>query len=87
LYELQDVPGRSECKFHVANYPHQLEGCIGLGLVLGDESLPLRESAIAINKLHERMGERDFMLEIRMADAFIPEPHRLARMRLDGSRG
>lgn len=31
LWELYDVPGRSECKFHVANYWYQLNGCIALG--------------------------------------------------------
>jgi len=31
LWELKDVPNRSECKFHSANYFHQLNGCIALG--------------------------------------------------------
>lgn len=31
LYELKDVPNRSECKFHAANYWRQLNGCIALG--------------------------------------------------------
>lgn len=31
LWELKNVPGRSECKFHAANYWKQLEGCIALG--------------------------------------------------------
>lgn len=31
LWELYDVPGRSECKFHAANYWRQLNGCIALG--------------------------------------------------------
>lgn len=31
LWELYDVPGRSECKFHAANYWYQLNGCIALG--------------------------------------------------------
>ena len=32
LWELKGVPGRSETKFHSANYWNQLEGCIALGL-------------------------------------------------------
>ena len=32
LWELKHVPGRAECKFHVANYFRQLNGCIALGL-------------------------------------------------------
>jgi hypothetical protein len=31
LWELKEVPGRSECKFHSANYWRQLNGCISLG--------------------------------------------------------
>lgn len=36
LWELKDVPNRSECKFHSANYWYQLEGCITLGNKVGD---------------------------------------------------
>lgn len=36
LWELKDVPNRSECKFHAANYWHELNGCISLGLKLAD---------------------------------------------------
>ena len=32
VWELQDVPGRSKILIHVANYPDEVEGCIGLGL-------------------------------------------------------
>jgi len=32
LWEIKGVPNRSECKFHSANYWHQLNGCIALGL-------------------------------------------------------
>ena len=31
LWELKDVPNRSECKFHSANYWHDLNGCVSLG--------------------------------------------------------
>lgn len=31
LWELKGVENRSECKFHSANYWHQLNGCIALG--------------------------------------------------------
>lgn len=31
LWEIKDVPNRSECKFHAANYSRQLNGCIALG--------------------------------------------------------
>tara|TARA_R110000803_G_scaffold98187_1_gene166327 strand:+ start:211 stop:630 length:420 start_codon:yes stop_codon:yes gene_type:complete len=32
LWEIKDVPCRSECKFHSANYWHQLNGCVALGV-------------------------------------------------------
>jgi len=31
LWEIKGVKGRSECKFHAANYWKQLNGCIALG--------------------------------------------------------
>ena len=31
LWELKEVLDRSECKFHGANWPYQLSGCIALG--------------------------------------------------------
>jgi hypothetical protein len=31
LWEIKGVPGRSECKFHSANYWYQINGCIALG--------------------------------------------------------
>jgi hypothetical protein len=31
LWELKEVPNRSECKFHTSNYWNQLNGCIALG--------------------------------------------------------
>ena len=36
LWELKGVVDRSECKFHSANYWHQLNGCVALGLKLTD---------------------------------------------------
>ena len=36
LFELKDVPNRSECKIHPASFWNQLEGCIALGLSLKD---------------------------------------------------
>lgn len=34
LWELKNVPNRSECKFHSANYWYELNGCISLGTSL-----------------------------------------------------
>ena len=36
LYELKNVPGRSECKIHASNYWDELNGCISPGAYLTD---------------------------------------------------
>ena len=36
LWEIKGVEGRSECKFHTANFWYQLNGCIALGSSLKD---------------------------------------------------
>lgn len=36
LWEVYGVPGRSECKFHAANYWYQLNGCMAPGETLVD---------------------------------------------------
>lgn len=36
LWEIKDVPGRSECKIHPSNYWKQLNGCIAPGIKLKD---------------------------------------------------
>lgn len=36
LWEIKDVPNRSETKFHSANFWYQLNGCIALGRSLSD---------------------------------------------------
>ena len=35
VWEVQDVPNRSKILFHGANWAHQLEGCIAVGLSSG----------------------------------------------------
>jgi len=36
LWEIKQVPNRSECKFHSANYWYELNGCIALGITQKD---------------------------------------------------
>lgn len=53
LWELKDVPGRSECKIHSANFWNQLNGCISLGLALrkinNDNYPDLHQSRVAMS--------------------------------------
>lgn len=57
-WELKAVPGRSECKFHPANWPHELKGCIGVGhsyAILQDKP-GIGSSQSAFDVLMEKLG-------------------------------
>ena len=60
LWELYEVPNRSECKFHAANYARQLNGCIALGErradIDKDGNLDVTSSKATMKKFHEAMG-------------------------------
>lgn len=60
LWELKNVPGRSEIKIHVANRPSELLGCIALGLshsdIDKDGILDLISSRKAVDRFHEAMN-------------------------------
>lgn len=53
LYILENVPDRSGIRIHAANYPHELEGCIALGLTHGPRMV--HSSRIAMDKFHAEM--------------------------------
>ena len=59
LWEIYDVPGRSECKFHAANYARQLNGCIALGMAVKDIDSDgfndITSSRIAMGKFHKAL--------------------------------
>lgn len=61
LWELYEVPNRSECKFHVANYVRQLNGCIALGQnradIDGDGTIDITSSGNTIKEFHKAMGD------------------------------
>ncbi len=60
LYEIYEVEGRSECKFHSANYWFQLNGCIALGQkrkdINGDGYHDVTSSKVTMRKFHDAMG-------------------------------
>lgn len=64
LWELYDVPGRSECKFHAANYWYQLNGCIALGVkhkdIDGDSRPDVTSSKDTMKKFHTLMAEATY---------------------------
>ncbi len=78
LWEVKDVPNRSECKFHSANYWYQLNGCIALGnnrkFIDGDEIMDITSSKPTMKQFHEVLnGEHEARLSIRNAsNLFYP---------------
>lgn len=60
LWEIKNVPNRSECKFHSANYWYQLNGCIALGLDLKDINSDgyrdVTSSRLTMQRFHKAMG-------------------------------
>lgn len=59
LWELKEVPGRTECKIHVANFWRQLNGCIALGKRLKDLDkdgyYDVTDSANTLEEFHKAM--------------------------------
>ena len=63
LWELKNVPNRSECKIHVANIAQQLEGCIAPGDAEGWSAVvghppawSVLNSSATLQRFHEAMG-------------------------------
>lgn len=60
LYEIYEVPNRSECKFHAANYARQLNGCIALGQkrkdIDSDGYIDVTSSRNTMALFHKAMG-------------------------------
>lgn len=70
LWEIYGVDGRSECKFHSANYWWQLNGCIALGRhekkIDGDAIMDVAYSNDTMKKFHEAMkGHTEATLKVR----------------------
>ncbi len=70
LWELKNVPNRSECKFHSANYFKQLNGCIALGSdfkdVNSDGWKDIINSKDTMNEFHEVLKDiKEIILTIK----------------------
>jgi len=60
LWELKDVPGRSEIKIHPANFARQLRGCIALGdqhvFIDKDQFKDIINSRKTVDQFHKVMA-------------------------------
>jgi len=70
LWEIKDVPNREECKFHAANYWHQLNGCVSLGLrakkINSDGYMDITNSKDTMKAFHTALkGYKDAFLIIK----------------------
>lgn len=70
LWEIKNVPNRSECKFHAANYARQLNGCIALGTgrldIDKDGNVDVTSSRVAMNKFHAALKDfKEALLIVR----------------------
>lgn len=70
LWELKNVPNRSECKFHSANYFKQLNGCIALGSdfkdINSDGWKDIINSKDTMNEFHEVLKDiKEIILTIK----------------------
>jgi len=61
VWEIKDVPNRSECKIHSANYWTQLNGCISPGTYLGrlnnDGYYDLVGSKASLDRFHKSLKD------------------------------
>lgn len=70
-WEVTDVPKRSMIMIHIANFVHELQGCIGVGLRHGFIGVlyGVQSSAVAFDRLMSRLATRDeWYIEIKGAE-------------------
>lgn len=74
LWELKDVPNRSECKIHAANYWKQLNGCIAPGnnrkYLDNDVVMDITSSRDSLKLFHEAMKD-ETRAKIHIFDALM----------------
>ena len=60
VWELREVPGRSQIQFHIANYPSQLLGCLATvtNLVKIDDKVMGTSSRDAFERFMARIGSK-----------------------------
>ena len=86
LWELKEVPGRSEVKIHAANYYEQLRGCIALGSAFADLNIDgvtdVTNSKRSVNRFHQSLQHE----EGNTVYLVISDPTKLRNKRSTGRR-
>jgi len=74
-YEVENVEERTHILLHVANFPTDVVGCIGLGMDLMGDRIAVASSKLAMEKFHDLTGGRPWQLKIANAPyAALPSP-------------
>jgi hypothetical protein len=74
-YELSDVRGRDHILIHAANYPEDVQGCIGIGESLMGNKVAVGRSRDALRRFHSLTEEKQWVLQIVFAKfASTPSP-------------
>lgn len=66
-WEVKDVENRTFVLMHVANYPKDVQGCIGLGKYLMGDCIGVSKSKDAMAAFEEQMMGLDWKLTIKNA--------------------
>lgn len=67
-YIVDGVPDRSYILLHPANFPTDVEGCIGLGMSLMSDRIAVSRSKKALETFHDLMNEQPGKLIVTNSD-------------------
>jgi len=71
-YLIEDVPKRTFIKIHVANYPSELHGCIGVGSYFANGAIAVSKSRVAMDHVMWSLDRHEkLVLNIR-SEYFTP---------------
>ena len=71
-YLLEDVPNRTFIKIHIANYPSELHGCIGVGSYFANGAIAVSKSRVAMDHVMWSLDRHEkLVLNIR-SEYFTP---------------
>ena len=70
MWEVAEVPNRTHILFHIANYPHNVKGCLGLGTGVYADLSGVTSSKNAINQFYnstKELTEMDLIIRTGIA--------------------